>query len=145
MKKSVRRRYEPGTFDLKVGRSYAGLGLFAGTDPIPKDACVIEYVGKEVSEEEQYTSQSRYLFEITKKRTIDGKPKWNKAGYINHSHKPNCEPTIHKGRIFIFAKRAIAPGEELTYDYGKEYAKEYCNPCKCPPCRAKEEKQALLA
>lgn len=134
---ALRRSYVPGSYTLRVGRSYAGLGLFSESE-IPKNACVIEYVGREISKEEQYTSNSKYLFEINNRKTIDGKPRINKAGYINHSCKPNCEPIIHKNRVFIFAKRAIHPGEELTYDYGKEYVKEYCAPCKCTACALKK-------
>ncbi len=129
-KKVVKSKFTPGGFDLRVKRSSAGLGLFAGED-IPKGKCIIEYVGREISEEEAYTSKSLYLFEITKKKTLDGKPKWNKAGYINHSCKPNCEPEINKGRIFIFSLRAIKAGEELGYDYGEEYFNDHIRPCKC--------------
>ncbi len=125
-----RGKYEPGGYDLRVKRSAAGLGLFAGED-IPKGVCVIEYVGKDISEEEAYTSKSKYLFEITKKRTIDGKPKWNKAGYINHSCRPNCEAEIHKGRVFILSIKNIKAGDELSYDYGKEYCLDHCMPCRC--------------
>lgn len=130
-----KKKYEPGAFSLLVKRSKTGLGLFAG-EPIPKGACVIEYVGRVISEEEAYTSRSKYLFEVTKKKTIDGRPKWNKAGYINHSCKPNCDPDIYKGRVFIMALRPITEGEELTYDYGDEYFKEYLKPvgCKCQKC-----------
>jgi SET domain-containing protein len=129
----ARRTYVPGDWKLLVKRSSAGLGMFAG-ETIPKDACIIEYVGKEISEDEAYTSKSKYLFEITKKRTIDGKPKWNPAGYINHACRPNAEAVIHKGRVFIFARRAIKPEEEITYDYGKEYVKDHCTPCRCATC-----------
>jgi len=132
-----RRRYQPGTFALKVKRSSAGLGLFAD-EHIPKAACILEYVGRQISEEEKYSSRSRYLFEINSRKTIDGKPRTNRAGYINHSCRPNCEPVIYRGRIFIFALRAIRAGEELTYDYGKEYVKDYCWPCKCASCRSKK-------
>lgn len=131
-----RRRYIPGDFMLNVKRSFAGLGLFAG-EPIPKNACIIEYVGRKVSKQEELTSRSKYLFSITKRKTIDGKPRMNKAGYINHSCKANAEPVIHQQRVFIFSTRAIKPGEEITYDYGKEYTDEHCTPCKCDFCRKK--------
>lgn len=107
--------------------------MFAG-EPIPKDKCIIEYVGRTVSKEESETSRSKYLFEITKNKTIDGKPKINPAGYINHSCKPNAEAVIHKQRVYIFSTRAIRPGEEITYDYGTEYTKEHCTPCRCAAC-----------
>jgi len=130
---TARRTYSPEPLTLNVKRSRAGLGLFAG-ERIPKGTCIIEYVGREISEDEAYTSKSKYLFEISKKKTIDGKPRINKAGYINHSCRPNAEPIIHKGRVFIFARRGIAEGEEVTYDYGKEYTDEHCTPCRCEKC-----------
>lgn len=122
---------------VRVGRSYAGLGLFA-TRPYKKGEKVIEYVGNEISEEEAYTSRSKYLFEVTKKRTIDGRPRINIAGYINHSCRPNCEPEVRKGRVFIEAIKNIKEGEEFSYDYGKEYVDEYIKPhgCRCPKCTA---------
>ncbi len=135
----LKGKFAPGDFALQVKRSSAGLGLFAG-EAIPKGVCVIEYVGRELSKEETETSKSRYLFEISKKKTIDGKPKMNKAGYINHSCRPNCETEIHKGRVFVLSTKAIKPGEELTYDYGKEYVDEYIKPygCKCEKCSSKK-------
>ncbi len=134
-------KFVPGYFPLLVKRSSAGLGLFAGAD-IPKGSCVIEYVGRVVSKEESETSRSKYLFEISKTKTIDGKPKWNKAGYINHSHRPNCEAEISKGRVFISAIKNIKAGEEFTYDYGKEYVDEHIKPygCRCVKCAEKKAK-----
>ena len=133
-------KFTPGDFDLRVRRSSAGLGLFTES-MIPKGACIIEYVGREVSKEESETSKSKYLFEISKSKTIDGKPKWNKAGYINHSCRPNAESEITKGRVFIMATRTIKPGEELTYDYGKEYVDEHIKPfgCRCAKCAEKKQ------
>ena len=126
-----RGKFVPGGRKLAVRRSSAGLGLFA-EEAIPKGECVIEYVGREVSKEESETSKSKYLFEISKTRTIDGKPRINKAGYINHSCAPNCETEISKGRVFVMAIKNVKPGEELTYDYGRDYCIEHCIPCRCP-------------
>ncbi len=130
-------KFVPGGFSLLVKRSSAGLGLFAGED-IAKGACIIEYVGRTISPAEEYTSRSKYLFEVHKRKTIDGRPKWNKAGYINHSCRPNAEPEIRKGKVFIMAKKNIKAGEEITYDYGKEYVDEHIKPygCRCPKCKA---------
>jgi hypothetical protein len=138
-----RRRYQPGGFDLAVKRSSAGFGLFAQQD-IPKGACVIEYTGRELKPGEEFTARSKYLFEISAKKTIDGSPRWNTARYINHSCRPNCEPEIHKGRVFIFAKRKIKAGEELAYNYGKDYFDNFIKPhgCRCLKCAAARDKAA---
>ena len=136
-----RLTYVPGDFELRVGRSKTGLGLYAETD-IPKGACIIEYTGVELSKEQEEKSNSKYLFEIHARKTIDGAPRWNTARYINHSCRPNCEPNIHKARVYIHAKRKIKAGEELNYNYGKNYFNEYLKEiCACPKC---EEKRASV-
>ncbi|HRO04578.1 MAG TPA: SET domain-containing protein [Terricaulis sp.] len=138
----ARKSYTPGDFELLVKRSNTGLGLFAG-ETIPKGSCVIEYTGVEITKEQEEKSRSKYLFEIHARKTIDGAPRWNTARYINHSCRPNCEPNIHKGRVFIHARRNIKPGEELNYDYGKNYFNQYLKEiCGCPKC---VEKRAAAA
>ncbi len=124
-----------GIFKLRVRRSKTGLGLFADQD-IPKNQYLIEYFGRELSNKEQYTSTSKYLFEINSRRTIDGAISENIARYINHSCTPNCEVEIKKGRILVYSKKNIKKGEELSYDYGKEYWNEHIKPigCKCDKC-----------
>lgn len=126
--------------DLQKKRTRAGLGLYT-TIRIKKGVRVIEYTGEKISTEEADRRGGRYLFIVNKKQCVDGRRRENISRYINHSCKPNCYPEINyaETRIFIFAKRAIAPGEELTYDYGKEYAKEYCSPCRCDACYAKSQ------
>ena len=132
---TVRRKYVPGDFDLQVKRSSAGFGLFTN-EPIPKGACIIEYTGRTLEPGEEFTARSKYLFEVSAKKTIDGSPRWNIARYINHSCRPNSEPEIHKGRVFIFAKRNIKAGEELAYNYGKDYFDNFIKPhgCRCAKC-----------
>ena len=117
---------------VRVGRASAGLGLFA-MRPFKKGERIIEYVGRTLSKEEEYTSRSKYLFEVNSRKTIDGAIRSNIARYINHSCTPNCEPEIVRGRIFIDAIKTIKAGEELVYDYGKEYFNEHIRPygCRC--------------
>jgi SET domain-containing protein len=124
-----------------VKRARAGRGLFA-LESIPKGVCIIEYTGRTLKGDEEFTSRSRFLFEVTKKKTIDGWNKKNTARYINHSCRPNCEITIRKARVFVMAKRAIKPGEELAYDYGKEYFDDFIKRigCRCLKCQPEKEK-----
>jgi len=77
-------KFTPGDFRLAVKRASAGRGLFA-QERIPKGACIIEYVGRTLTAKEEQNSRSRYLFEVTKKKTIEGWNKKNTARYINHS------------------------------------------------------------
>ncbi|TSC64280.1 MAG: nuclear protein SET [Parcubacteria group bacterium Gr01-1014_91] len=117
---------------VRVGRSSAGLGLFA-MRAFKKGERIIEYVGRTLSKAEEYSSRSKYLFEVNSRKTIDGMSRSNIARYINHSCKPNCEPEIERGRIFIDAIKNIKVGEELHYDYGEEYFNEHIRPygCRC--------------
>ena len=121
---------------FRIGRSATGLGLFA-TDVIEKGAFIIEYVGPRItSEEVEKRRNTRYLFEINSRWTIDGSPRWNTARYINHSCRPNAEAFTDKRRVWIWSKRRIAAGEEITIDYGKEYFDQHIAPigCGCASC-----------
>jgi len=122
-----------------VKRSSTGLGLFA-TRPYKKGERVIEYFGRTLSHAEEYSSRSKYLFEINSRRTIDGAARENIARYINHSCKPNCEADVTRGHVFIDAIKNIKIGEEFTYDYGDEYINEHIKPngCRCMKCHAQK-------
>ena len=122
-------------FKVKRSTPGAGLGLFA-EDPIKKGEFIIEYTGEILTGKESDEASGKYLFEVSSKKTIDGSGRENKARYINHSCRPNAEVDIKKGKVLIFAKRNIKAGEEISYDYGKEYFDEYLKPhgCKCEKC-----------
>ena len=132
-----RSKYIPGGYPLRVRRSVAGKGLFAEQD-IPKGVCIIEYIGKPVSEAVAIRDAGKYLFEIARGKTIDGNIRENVARYINHSCRGNCEAVGPRGRVFIFSRKRIRAGEELTYDYGTEYFERHIEPrgCRCGACRA---------
>jgi SET domain-containing protein len=126
--------------DLAVKRGINGLGLFAKV-PIKKGDCVIEYIGEVITAAEANRRGGRYLFETSANRHIDGTTRKNVARYINHSCRANCEPDTAAGRVYISAIKNIQPGEELCYDYGKEYWNEYIKPkgCLCPKCVEKKK------
>ncbi len=128
---------------VKVKRGLAGLGLYAGED-IKKGSMIVEYIGNILNKEEadkKITAQ--YLFEVSRNKTIDGTPRWNTARYCNHScgNHGNTESDVIKGRVFIKAIKNIKEGEEITYDYGKEFFDEHIKPygCRCKKCDKKQE------
>ncbi|MEZ0169383.1 SET domain-containing protein [Microvirga sp. TS319] len=124
---------------FRVGRSLTGLGLFA-TLEIQKGTFIIEYVGPRLSNDEvSRRRNTRYLFEVNSRWTIDGSPRWNIARYINHSCRPNAEAVVSRGRIRIKAIKRIKPGDEITYNYGKSYFDTFIKPigCKCGACMAR--------
>jgi SET domain-containing protein len=61
------------------------------------------------------------------------------ARYINHSCRPNAKPVVRAGGIVFVALRTIAPGEEITYNYGREYFDYFLKEtgCRCTSCRGK--------
>lgn len=106
--------------------------------PIRKGTRVIEYTGPRISAEEadrRYEGALRtYLYGIGDgKIIIDGE---GIAAYLNHSCDPNCEVDEIKDRVWIFAIRDIAAGEELLWDYNL-YDDDDPAPCYCgsPKCR----------
>jgi hypothetical protein len=112
--------------------SIQGRGAFA-TRQIRKGQRLIEYTGDRITPEEgdrRYIEDGMkrhhtFLFTVDEKTCIDGKRGGNESRYINHSCDPNCEAVIEDGRIFLFAKRGMAAGTELTYDYQYERTPEH--------------------
>ncbi|HET8575122.1 MAG TPA: SET domain-containing protein [Candidatus Paceibacterota bacterium] len=125
---------------FQVKRSRAGLGLFA-SKAIAKGTFIVEYVGEIISSQEADRRGGKYLFQLNSRKTVDGKNRSNVARYINHSCRPNAEVEIKRGHILIFAKKKIREGEEIAYDYGKEYFQEYIEPygCRCEFCLKKRD------
>jgi SET domain-containing protein len=139
----MRPKFQPAKLKLQVKRSSAGLGLFAGED-IPKGTCIIEYTGKMLPNSKADFLTTKYLFTINSRFTLDGSSRKNRARYINHGCRPNAESDVHKGRVFISAIKNIKAGDEITYNYGKEYYDSFIKPhgCRCAMhmAKAKAEK-----
>jgi len=132
------------TKKFSVKRGSHGLGLFTNI-ALKKGDLVIEYTGEKISTAVADSRGGQYLFELNDKWTIDGRGRENEARYINHSCSPNCYPEIDENEkhIFIYAKKMIGPGEELTYNYGKEFWETYINPkqCRCTKCLGANKKE----
>jgi len=120
---------------FKIKRSATGLGLFA-TKRIPKGKKIVEYTGPRVPNEIVDKSNGKYFFGVTKKWSIDGSGRDNLARYANHSCAPNAEAIITNNRVWIWSMKTIKPGEEIVYDYGKEYFEGVIKDigCKCAKC-----------
>ena len=102
-----------------------GKGVYAVAD-LAEGETLIEYVGEvihwdEALERHPHDPQDpnhTFYFHIDDDRVIDAKFGGNSSRWINHSCDPNCEAEVDNGRVFIRARRNIAAGEELFYDYG---------------------------
>jgi len=124
-----------GKHPFAVKRSTTGLGLFA-TKRIAKGKKIVEYTGPRVPNEVVDKSNGKYFFGVNKKWSIDGSGRDNLARYINHSCAPNAEAIITRDRVWIWSAKTIEPGEEIAYDYGKEYFDGIIKDigCKCAKC-----------
>src|SRR5271166_5085888 len=127
---------------LRIARSRAGLGLFARV-PIRKGQFIMRYSGRKIRTETADDLDTRYLFEINTRWTIDGATRRNTARYINHSCRPNAEVYFVKHVIKIRAIRNIKPGDEITYHYGRNYVEAFIKPvgCRCLACARKKVRQ----
>ena len=102
-----------------------GKGVFALQD-IAEGEELIEYVGEVISWAEAerrhphdpQNPNHTFYFHIDEDHVIDGLHGGNASRWINHSCAPNCEADQQGNRVFIRALRAIAAGEELSFDYG---------------------------
>jgi len=127
---------------VRVGRAATGLGLFAAR-PIAQNGYIATYRGKRIATIEAHrreqTAGAKYMFEVNRHWSIDGSSRQNLGRYINHACQPNAEAALRRGRIVFTALRAIAPGEEITLDYGEEYFDLFIKPmgCRCKTCARK--------
>ncbi|CAI9295498.1 unnamed protein product [Lactuca saligna] len=117
-------------------------GLVA-LEPIEAEDFVIEYVGELIRSrisdirEQHYERMgigSSYLFRLDDGYVVDATKRGGIARFINHSCEPNCYTKVisvdGQKKIFIYAKRAIVTGEEITYNY-KFPLEEKKIPCNC--------------
>jgi len=111
---------------IQVRRSGVhGKGVFA-VQPIARGEVLIEYTGERITwpqaldrhPHDPSQPDHTFYFHIDDEHVIDANVGGNAARWINHACNPNCIADEVDGRIFIKARRAIKPGEELFYDYG---------------------------
>mgnify|MGYP001614193484 CR=1 FL=1 len=134
--------YDKTKFQIREIGGAKGKGLYAMKD-FAFGEFLLDYTGEKIPTKVADELETKYLFEINKKWTIDGEAESNTARYINHSCDPNVEADVVKDRIMITAARDIEKGEELLIDYGDEYFDEFIRPdgCMCGTlvCRQKEK------
>ena len=124
--------------NVEIKKSTAGMGLFAIKN-IKKDIKMVQYTGEIINEKEADRRGGKYLMDY-KDRYIDGKTYKNLGRWANHSCRPNSEAVEYSNGIFIVSKRKIKEGEEITYNYGKEYFNDHIKPygCRCSKCYRKK-------
>jgi SET domain-containing protein len=120
---------------FRVGRSKTGFGLFA-TRVIERGEFIAYYLGRKIPNKIADELETKYLFELNSRYTIDGSTRRNLARYMNHSCRPNADADSRKDKIVIAATRTIQPGDEITSNYGRSYFNTFIKPvgCKCLAC-----------
>ena len=125
-------------FSVK-GSPHGGFGLFANME-LKKGDEILEYRGPIITDEQANKKLGMYIFALDHGLNIDGSGRSNKARYINHSCRPNAEAyKVGKKQVFIYAMKKILPGEEITYDYGREFFEGHIieRGCLCGHCNGK--------
>jgi len=120
--------------NLRIGPSLIhGQGIFAQAW-LREGAMVIEYLGERITKEEsarRCERQNWRIFALDEEFDLDGDFAWNPARFVNHSCAPNCAAECAGGRIWLTALRNIAPGEEITFNYGYDLEDWRDHPCRC--------------
>jgi hypothetical protein len=118
--------------EVRVGRSRTGKGVFARIR-YRADGLIGEILG-ELIDQPDYGSD--YCIDLEDGRQLEPIPPFR---FLNHSCDPNCEfdffdspdaaSSSIRRRVFLWATRDIAGGDELTIDYNWEA--DAAIPCRC--------------
>jgi SET domain-containing protein len=126
-------------YAVRVARSpIDGFGVFCD-QPVPAHRKIGEIRGESITVAEarrRAAAQQRIMIvEVSPKRAIDASRSSDPMRFTNHSCRPNARLSLQEGRIEFYALRAIAPGEEITVDYGPTHHEGRLQ-CRCgaPGC-----------
>ena len=127
-------------FAIDIGPSpIDGQGAFAA-EPIPPRVKIGEIRGESITVAEARIRATRVervmIVELSPRKAIDFSRSRDPMRFTNHSCRPNARLAIRNGRVEFYALRSIAPGEEVTVDYGDTHH-EGRLACRCgsPGCR----------
>src|ERR1700704_988851 len=112
-------------FDVLVKPSAIdGLGAFAA-QAIRRRLKIGEIRGESLGVQEARIRATRHerimIVEISSRRAIDFSGSSDPMRYTNHSCAPNARLCIRQRRVEFYALRDIAPGEEITVNYGETH------------------------
>ena len=121
-------------YDVAVHKSRIdGFGAFAA-EAIPPHRKIGEIRGERISVAEARRRaeglQRIMIVEVSAKHAIDASRSADPMRFTNHSCQANARLQIRDGRVEFYALRAIAPGEEITVNYGETHH-EGTLACRC--------------
>jgi len=126
-------------FRMQIGRSALHrYGVFALED-IPAKRRVIEYTGRHLSFEQAArigAPEDIYIAWISSKLYVDARRGGSGAEFMNHSCAPNLVARRIGRHLYLYSRRKVRAGEELTWSY-RYPIKLKRVPCHCgaPRCR----------
>ena len=132
-----RPAYQKFAVDVRAS-AIDGQGVFAA-EAVRKRLKIGEIRGESISVSEARIRATRseriMIVELSAKKAIDFSRSNDPMRYTNHSCQPNARLCIRQGRVEFYALRAIAPGEEITVNYGETHHEGRLQ-CRCgaPGC-----------
>ena len=133
------RPADPQKFAVDVKPSRIdGQGAFAA-EPVPARRKIGEVRGEAISVREARRRargcERIMIVELSERRAIDASGSADPLRFTNHSCRPNAVMRIRQGRVEFYAMRDIAPGEEITVNYGETHHEGRLR-CRCgaPGC-----------
>jgi uncharacterized protein len=134
-------------FRIRIGRSKLHrYGAFALED-IPAGRHVIEYTGKLLNLEQALRVRAPkdvYIAWLTSVTYVDGSRGGSGAEFMNHSCAPNLVARRTRGHLYLYSRRKIRAGEELTWNYGYPIKLKRI-PCDCGARRCRGTLRYILA
>jgi len=126
-------------FDVVARKSEIdSFGAFAA-EAIPPHRKIGEIRGESISVSEarrRAAGKARIMIvEVSEKKAIDASQSSDPMRFTNHSCAPNARLQIRDGRVEFYALQPIAPGDEITVNYGETHH-EGTLACRCgaPGC-----------
>jgi len=120
---AFRPAYQKYAVDTKPS-GIDGTGAFAA-EAVPARRKIGEIRGESISVADARIRATRYerimIVELSAKRAIDFSKSADPMRFTNHSCQPNARLCIRAGRVEFYALRDIAPGEEITVNYGETH------------------------
>ena len=95
---------------------------------------IIEYVGEKIDQAESNRRcrlGNNFVFALDAHWNLDGSVGENPARLLNHSCAANAEAQLLDGHIWIVARRDLAAGEEITFNYNYDLIDYREHPCRC--------------
>jgi uncharacterized protein len=132
-----RPAYQKFAVDVRAS-AIDGLGVFAA-EPIAPRRKIGEIRGEAIGIDEGRIRATRHervmIVEVSTRRAIDFQRSSDPMRYTNHSCAPNARLAIRQGRVEFVSLRAIAPGDEISVNYGATHheGKLMCR-CGAPNC-----------